>query len=169
MNALLEFGLPVSETMIDRLGWVWVHSLWQFTLVALLAAVVMRVMRRSSAEARSGVLIGLLVLSIVFPIATWTQQSSGPTIATAHPGTRQESPNADAPPIDTSIVQGTEATAQASEAARAAPARVFNPPVYTPPRSTWAERATAILRPWLAWTVGFWGLGVVLGSLRPLL
>jgi hypothetical protein len=41
MDAVPVFGLPVSETMIERLGWVLVHSLWQFTLVALLAAVVM--------------------------------------------------------------------------------------------------------------------------------
>ena len=174
MNAVSVFGLPVSETMIDRLGWVFVHSLWQFTLVALLAAVVMRVLRRSSAEARSGALIGLLVLSIVFPIVTWMLQSSGPTIATARPEVRQESPSSNAlpivdQPIDTPIVNSTEQTAEVSEAVKAAPAPVFNTPVDIPPRSTWTEQATAILRPWLAWTVGFWGLGVVLCSLRPLM
>jgi len=174
MNAIPVFGLPVSETMIDRFGWVLVHSLWQFTLVALLAAVVMRVMRRSSAEARSGVLIGLLVLSLLFPIVTWMLQSSRPTIAAAPPEVRQESPSFNAPPvvdrpIGTSIVDSTEETAEVSEAVKAAPVPVFNTPIDIPPRSTWTERASAVLRPWLAWMVGFWGLGVVLCSLRPLL
>ncbi len=174
MNAVSVFGLPVSETTIDRLGWVLVHSLWQFTLVALLAAVVMRVMRRSSADARCGVLIGLLVLSIVFPIVTWTLQSAEPAIATAHLEVRQETPSRNAlpivdRPIDTSIVHSAEETAEVSEAVKQVPALVFNATADTSPQSTWTERATAILRPWLAWTVGFWVLGVVLCSIRPLM
>ncbi len=174
MNAVAVFGVPVSETVIEHLGWVFVHSLWQFSLVALLAAVVMRVMRRSSAEARCGVLIGLLVLSMVFPIVTWMLQSSGPTTAAVRPEVHQESSIADAPPvvdqpIDTSIVHSTEETAEVSEAVKAVPALALNTPEDIPPRSTWTERATAILRPWLAWAVGFWGLGVVLCSLRPLM
>ncbi len=88
MNALLAVQWPFSDVFVERVGWVLVHSLWQFALLGLLAAALMRSMRQSSAEARSGVLIGLLVLSIGFPIATWMLQSSGPTIATARPEVR---------------------------------------------------------------------------------
>lgn len=174
MNAVYVFGLPVSEAMIERLGWVLVHSLWQFTVVALFAAVVMRVMRRNSAEARCGFLIGLLVLSMVFPVVTWMLQSGGSTVAAARPEVYKESPSSNAPPIvdrpiDSSIVHSMEETADVSEAVSAAPALVFNAPGDIPPRSTWTERANAILRPWLAWAVGFWGLGVLVCSLRPLM
>lgn len=31
-----------SPQMIERLGWVLMHSLWQFTLIALLAGVLVR-------------------------------------------------------------------------------------------------------------------------------
>ena len=79
MNLLFAVQWPFSDNFVERAGWVLVHSLWQFVLLGLLASVLMRLMRRSSAEARSSVLIGLLVLSIVFPIATWMLQSSGPS------------------------------------------------------------------------------------------
>ena len=40
--------------MVERLGWVLVHSLWQFALVALVAGTVVRAMRRySAAELRN--------------------------------------------------------------------------------------------------------------------
>ncbi len=175
MNPLFSVQWSLSDYFVERVGWVLVHSLWQFVLLGLLASALMRLMRRSSSDARSSVLIGLLVLSIVFPIATWMLQSGVPTIAAARPEIRRKSPNADAQliipqpvvaqPIATSIVQSTEETTEASETVGAAP--VINAP-NTPPRSTWTKRVTAILRPWLGWGVGLWGLGVVLCSLRPL-
>ena len=187
MNALLAIQWPFSEVFVERAGWVLVHSLWQFALLGLLAAALMRLMRQSSAEARTGVLIGLLVLSIGFPIVTSIVQSGGSTITAARPVVRRESPASDAPPIvdhptvdqpvvdqpaaeqpiATSNLQSADETAEVSEAVGVSRASVFNTPD-TARRSNWRDRATAILRPWLGWTVGFWGLGVVLCSLRPL-
>ena len=37
---------------VERLGWVLVHSLWQFALMALLAGVTVQAMRRRSAALR---------------------------------------------------------------------------------------------------------------------
>ena len=105
MNPLFSVQWSFSDNFVERAGWVLVHSLWQFVLLGLLASVLMRLMRRSSAEARSSVLIGLLVLSIVFPIATWMLQSSGPTIAAARPEIRRESPDSDSPPAHPRVRQ----------------------------------------------------------------
>ena len=57
--------------LIERLGWVLVHSLWQFALVALLAGVISRAMRQSSSAARYGVLVVAMAVMIVVPLATW--------------------------------------------------------------------------------------------------
>ncbi len=56
---------------IERLGWVLVHSLWQFALVALLASAIVRAMRRSSSAVRYGVLVVAMAVMVVVPVATW--------------------------------------------------------------------------------------------------
>ncbi len=71
MNALLAFAWPFSTSVVERLGWVLVHSLWQFALVALVAGVAVRAMRRNSATARYGVLVSAMALLVVAPVATW--------------------------------------------------------------------------------------------------
>src|SRR5260370_25282183 len=71
MKALLGLAWPISESMVERLGWVLVHSLWQFALVALLAGLVVRAMRRSSAAARYGVLLAAIAVLVAAPAATW--------------------------------------------------------------------------------------------------
>ena len=42
MNALLRFEWLGADAVVERLGWVLVHSLWQFAIVALLAGVAVR-------------------------------------------------------------------------------------------------------------------------------
>ena len=61
---------------VEQLGWVLVHSLWQFALVALLAGVARRAMRRSSSAARYGVLVAAMTVMVVVPLATWLNSPS---------------------------------------------------------------------------------------------
>jgi hypothetical protein len=61
---------------VERLGWVLVHSLWQFALAALLAGAIVRAMRRSSSAARYGVLVVAMAVSVAAPMATWMLQPS---------------------------------------------------------------------------------------------
>ena len=49
-------AFSISPMVVERLGWVLVHSLWQFALIALLASVTVRLLRRHSAALRYGVL-----------------------------------------------------------------------------------------------------------------
>ena len=43
---------PAVTAAVDRLGWVLLHSLWQFAAVAAAAALVLAVLGRSTAAAR---------------------------------------------------------------------------------------------------------------------
>jgi hypothetical protein len=75
MNVLLGFAWPISESVVERLGWTLVHSLWQFALAALLASMAVRALRRRSAATRYGVLVVALAVAAAAPVATWILQS----------------------------------------------------------------------------------------------
>lgn len=55
----------------DRVGWMLIHSLWQFTLVALLAALLQSVLKRRSAAARYAALLAAMLALVALPLATW--------------------------------------------------------------------------------------------------
>src|SRR5205085_7425678 len=63
--------LHLSTAFIERLGWVLVHSVWQFAFIALAAMVLERVMRRCSAAARYGALLLALGAMMAAPVTTW--------------------------------------------------------------------------------------------------
>ena len=71
MNQVLAFEWPFSELVIERLGWVLVHSFGQFALVALLAGLTVRAMRKCSATTRYGLLVVAMAVSVAAPMATW--------------------------------------------------------------------------------------------------
>ena len=66
---MLEF--LTQSTWADRIGWVLVHSLWQFALVALLAIVLQRALQRRSAATRYWALLAAMFVMVAVPVATW--------------------------------------------------------------------------------------------------
>ena len=60
-----------QSTWADRIGWVLVHSLWQFALVALLVAMLQWALRRRSAATRYGVLLAAMSIAVALPAVTW--------------------------------------------------------------------------------------------------
>ena len=60
------------STLIEPLGWVLVHSLWQFALLAVIAFGLHQTMRRSNSSARYLVLLGMLAAIVVAPLVTWS-------------------------------------------------------------------------------------------------
>src|SRR5580692_7683072 len=95
MSDIVTLLLPHSATAVERLGWVLVHSLWQFALVSLLAGAAVRAMHRCSAPSRYGVLLFAMTVMVGVPAATWLllpidapEHSSNQ----AAPGIGQESP-----------------------------------------------------------------------------
>jgi len=170
MKVLLGFAWPISESVVERLGWVLVHSLWQFALAALLAGLAVRTLRRRSAATRYGVLVVALAVAVAAPVATWMlQPGNAPdhsVSAATRPGTGL-SPLASSPTIagDPGI-----AVPSPDRPASSAPSEMTPPtPTIIQPTPSWPEQAKTVLRPWLAWIVAGWGLGVVVCSLRPLL
>src|SRR3954447_10655252 len=86
MNVLPAFEWPMAEATVERLGWVLLHSLWQFTFVALLAGGTGATLRRRSAATRYGVLVVALALSVAAPVATWILQPGAAPDHSAGPG-----------------------------------------------------------------------------------
>src|SRR5436190_16811930 len=190
MNLLWPFEGSISETVVERLGWVLLHSLWQFALVALLAGAIVRALRRKTASARYGVLVVALLLSVAAPVATWTFLPSGSQNDMANgamtaPGQSTDalanrrgpilSESVPATPLadrsilasDTNVDEPTWEVATSMLASDIQPA-VLRSPASIQPESSWSETAKTVLRPWLAWIVVGWSVGVVICSLRPL-
>jgi beta-lactamase regulating signal transducer with metallopeptidase domain len=169
MNMLRVFAWPISEAFVERLGWMLVHSLWQFGLVALFASLSVRAMRHSSAAARSGVLLFALAALVAAPIATWILTPSDVPVHSVGQGTTAAGQKSHAPTTaetDTSMphngsVSDSESGFEKSEAGHAASIVASEP--------SWTQKATAFLRPWLGWIVAGWSAGVILCSVRPLL
>ena len=185
MNALLRLEWLGAEAVVERLGWVLVHSLWQFALVALLAGVTVRAMRRSSSALRYGLLVTALAVSVLAPIASWILMPSD--VPSDHSANRAASARGRESSVATG--PGTEAIRLASKPAIAGDAEIEGPIPDRAPTSvasvlltasplsagntqrslSWSVRAKTVLQPWLAWIVAGWSMGVVLCSARPLL
>ncbi|MCA9058244.1 MAG: M48 family metalloprotease, partial [Planctomycetaceae bacterium] len=56
---------------VERLGWALVHSLWLLTAVAIVAAIVLRLMRNKSASARYRTAVLMLVMMTCGPVTLW--------------------------------------------------------------------------------------------------
>ena len=74
MNALLAVQSPFSQSIVERLGWVLVHSLWQFAVLGLVVGIFLRLLRHSSSTARHGLLVSIMAAAAIAPIATWLLQ-----------------------------------------------------------------------------------------------
>ena len=60
----------LSPMVVERLGWVLVHSLWQFAVIALLAGLTDRLLRRNSAALRYAVLGTAMIATVSLPIVS---------------------------------------------------------------------------------------------------
>jgi beta-lactamase regulating signal transducer with metallopeptidase domain len=61
-----------QEPLVETIGWVLLHFLWQGAVVALVAAVVLRLLARQRAEWRYAVACAALVVMFVFPLVTFS-------------------------------------------------------------------------------------------------
>lgn len=58
--------------MLEKLGWVLVHSLWQFAAVAAVTAAATAFLGRGGPRLRHGVLVCGLVAMAASPVVTWS-------------------------------------------------------------------------------------------------
>src|SRR3954453_7360848 len=73
----------LSAAFVERLGWVLVHSVWQFALIALAALVLQRVMQRASSATRYWVLLMALGTMMAAPVGPWLAIPHESTVAEA--------------------------------------------------------------------------------------
>ncbi len=181
MSAIPAVAFPFSASVIERLGWTLLHSLWQFALVALLVSTILAALRRSSATLRYGVLVAAMTVSAAVPIATWMILPIASDYFTrgALAAPRRLDPTA-GPPIDparridrpplpddsfTRIPPDAGPTYSAPGTLHDSVARDVRDTKRVAP-SLW-PRLQSSLRPWFAWIVAGWSIGVVVCSLRP--
>lgn len=139
----------LSPQMIERLGWTLVHFVWQAAAVAMLLAVVLRGLRRSSSNVRYVVACMAMALIVALPLVTMSLVEASRPVAEA-------GPTLDTAPMSVVPVEVIEVAEL--------PIEPFDTPVPAMPtqvvRVPWTQRAANALEPALPWLVSGWLLGV---------
>ncbi len=198
MTALLEpLGwLPVDHRLlsgvIERVGWTLIHSLWQFSAIALLLLIARqllawclpahrqaqtRYLACATALVAMPIIAGItFVLVVPQPMAPMTGGGSTRPVPSVKI-TVVENPHAPIasvlPPLETErqqVPQHFNPTSDQPQIDRMeAPASSTETPVLAPPAGLLVQRLQRSIEPWLTPIVAIWLVGVVLVSLRPAL
>ncbi|MDA1230343.1 MAG: M56 family metallopeptidase [Planctomycetota bacterium] len=167
MNAL-------SPEVIERLGWVLIHSLWQFAVVAILSAVIVSMLRHRSATMRYGVLVVAMSMMVIAPFVTWTlipANSVSPTAsASGYEASTSLYREANAVPPADALTKFEETSQIPVSPMVLASGYETSAPMYREADAVpLTESMTEFLRLWFSWIVGGWLIGVLLCLFRPLL
>ncbi len=165
------------NAIIEQLGWILIHSLWQFTLIAVLFLALRSITRLS----QSRYWLGLAALGLVFacPIATyWSMErsidpSSNRVESLATMADSQSQANFQT--TQDEGVKGWSETNSPDDLSKATLDRSQLP--FLEPSSLSAtasivesnQSIKSLVRPWLFTIVWGWGIGVFMLSARPLL
>ena len=173
MNAFL-----ISPMVVERLGWVLVHSLWQFAAIALVGFLLDRLLTRRSSAIRYVALLCGLTLMVAAPVVTWA----------VVPDSLDTNPSADLliVEVDRSTMIDQRFSSDAHGRIEALPALAPSVGSSAPGRTTadfemtavvaadtaaetemFADRLARLVAPWLGVVVGVWCCGVVMFSIRP--
>jgi beta-lactamase regulating signal transducer with metallopeptidase domain len=71
----MNWNIFAENGVVEHLGWTMVHSIWQIALIAAILFIALRVVIRSSPNARYWVSVFALVLSVIVPVITYFQVS----------------------------------------------------------------------------------------------
>lgn len=160
----------LSDAQVERVGWVLVHSVWEFALLAVLAAVSQMAARRLSAATRYSLLLLALGAIVVAPAVTWRSLADAPVEVAAQPlptasqfASRSVSELTRPPRESLAPVLGArdEASPGHVDAPTAPPSEMSRDRV---------DRLAALksaLQPWLRTLVVGWCLGVAAFGVRP--
>lgn len=171
-------AFSISPIVVERLGWVLVHSLWQFAAIALVGFLLDRVLRRRSSSIRYVALLCGLTLMVAAPVVTWIVV---PDPLDTIPSADSLIVNVDRP---TMIDQRLSSDAPGGlEALPALTPPVGNSAPERPPAAfemtavivadtaaepePFVDRLARLVAPWLGVIVGAWCCGVVLFFVRP--
>ena len=148
---MIDPETQLAQPLVTALGWALIHFIWQGALIALLLAIVLRVLRRRSTNARYAVACAALFLMLGGPLATMALISPSTPDKTA--GGR---PLIIAPqPVSQPMPVGIEPTIDTTQNDIAT---VLSRP--------WLSIRSARVAPLLPWMILLWLLGVSFFSLR---
>lgn len=155
----------------NQVGWVLVHSLWQFTLVAILALGLQWTLQRRSSATRYGALLTSMMLMVAMLVATWFSQSSFDAPAVASVFKPVEQPEKVAQPQPAERQNGAAPLPSELPAERAAKPQIEDRPSAITPigPAKLLSRVQSQIRPWLPQIVMVWIVGVLVAALRPLI
>jgi len=140
----------LSEGVVVRLGWTLVHFLWQAMAVALLLALLLRLLRRATANLRYAVACGTLLLMVAMPLVTMQFIDI--------PG-----PDAEAGPLPEIVTPETTSAPVVMQAVDALPPLPGVPPIEAADLIVpvpWRQRLATALEPALPYVVLGWLVGV---------
>lgn len=81
LRALME--TTAAQAPVEGVGWLLLHSVWQFALIAPLASIGLRLIPRRSSSARYWLMILALVMTLLVPSLTWSLISSETNVLVA--------------------------------------------------------------------------------------
>jgi beta-lactamase regulating signal transducer with metallopeptidase domain/type II secretory pathway component GspD/PulD (secretin) len=141
----------LSEEIIQKLGWMLLHFVWQAAVVALLLGILLAVLRKSSSNIRYIIACTALALIVILPIIT---------MQIIHVSTPQPITSIDPPPVPV-MMQTQPATKEIPPAVAVKheePAQLESTDAV--PNIPWRQRAVGWLEPALPYLVAGWLLGV---------
>src|SRR5947208_5354989 len=153
--------LHLSDTFIERLGWVLLHSVWLFAFIPLVVMVLERAMRRISSGARYGVFLLALGAMTLAPAATWLVMPGDgklPEVPAVPHEIAERQGNVDEPaaPETTPFAQvGTQLPATKNPTPTLVPAQPEEQ-LAAPATPFWQSMEEG-LQPWLGYLVIAWG------------
>ncbi len=157
-------ALHIPNALVETLGWVLFHSVWELALIAVAAWLVTRAMRSCSAKTRYGMLVFALVAMSTAPVATLlVLPKPEPMVEVPHYITWTAPVGATS--ATTWAAPGVASDASAPEQL---PAATESTDVRGSIVSFWSGVELAV-HAWLHWIVGLWCLGVCLFAWRPAL
>jgi beta-lactamase regulating signal transducer with metallopeptidase domain/ankyrin repeat protein len=148
MNVFLSLS---TEPWVHRLGWTLLHFLWQGAGIALLLAMILRLLTRASAQARYVLIGAALLLCAVTPLATW--------ILLGPPPVSSALPVLATPSVFVPAVKIPRAVEPASATAMISWSQV-------PTSMEWPEKLKRISDATLPYLVALWFIGVLILTAR---
>src|SRR5436190_1453902 len=159
----------MDARMIESLGWSLVHFVWQGALLAVLLAGVLRLLRRSTPQARYIAATCVLGLMAVCVPATLVSQIRGLTPAVPIVQTEQPRGESDRYIAIPGHKVAVSATSEAADAHVATTPTAHRSEPHLPRATSISfvvDRVRRTIAPWLAWLVAGWFIGVALFSSR---
>ncbi|MCY2965861.1 MAG: M56 family metallopeptidase [Planctomycetota bacterium] len=162
---------PQMTPLFELLGWILVHSVWQFAAIALIAAGVDRLTKNRNPSLRYSLLMialsGFVVAVTVTGFATWSarQSESGTELAVRGERTGAETAPANGAPILGPNPNQAMPVADAKLDIDSAPGDSV---VATRVGRTWSSQIGQTVRPWFKPLVALWLVGVCAFSFRPI-